>query len=117
MERREFIKLGSMTAVTATMPEALHAEAAVEKPNIIFIIADQRTFGLSKTTGFPLDTSPTLDHMQREGVGFEHNYCTTPLCVPSRTSMLTGRWPEAHHVRMNLQARDAFFEKDLYEVA
>lgn len=31
--------------------------------------------------------------------------------------MLTGRWPEAHRVRMNLQASDAFFEKDIYHVA
>lgn len=31
--------------------------------------------------------------------------------------MLTGRWPEAHHVRMKLQAGAAFFERDVYEVA
>lgn len=117
MERREFIKLGTVAVMTAAMPDGIHAETIVDKPNIIFIIADQRTFGLSKATGFPLDTSPTLDRMQRDGLGFEHNYCTTPLCVPSRTSMLTGRWLEAHHVRMNLQAKAAFFEKDLYQVA
>src|ERR1700744_2865604 len=114
MERREFIKLSAMSAITAAIPQGVKAEATVEKPNIIFIVCDQRSFGLSKANGYPLDTSPTLDRMQREGVGFEHNYCTTPLCVPSRTSMLTGRWPEAHHVRMNLQAKAAFFEKDKY---
>lgn len=31
--------------------------------------------------------------------------------------MLTGRWPEAHRVRMNLQAKDAYFQEDLYQVA
>jgi arylsulfatase A-like enzyme len=118
MERRDFLKLGAMTTVTAAMPDGLHAETAtVDKPNIVFIVCDQRTFGYSKATGYPLDTSPTLDKMQTEGVGFKHNYCTMPACVPSRTSMLTGRWPEAHHVRMNLQANAAFFEKDLYQVA
>lgn len=55
--------------------------------------------------------------MQTEGMSFERNYCTMLLCVPSRISMLTGRWPEAHYVCMNLQAKDAFFEKDVYQVA
>lgn len=90
---------------------------AIERPNIILIIADQRHYGLSKGTGYPLDTSPTLDRLQRSGIGFRRNYCTTPLCVPSRISMLTGRWPEANHVRMNLDARDAYYSKDLYQVA
>src|SRR3546814_13070941 len=31
--------------------------------------------------------------------------------------MLTGRWPEAHRVRMNLAAHDAFYTQDLYDVA
>ncbi len=124
MERREFLKLSAMTAMTpmtAAMPEGpqAQAETAVEKPNIIFIICDQRSYGYSKATGYPLDTSPTLDRMQAEGVGFERNYCTIPACVPSRTSMLTGRWPEATRVRMNLQTQPdaAYFEKDLYQVA
>ena len=114
MERREFLKLAAMSAA---MSAGAAAETTVEKPNIILILADQRAYGLSKATGFALDTSPTLDRMQMQGVGFERNYATTPLCVPSRTSMLTGRWPEAHHVRMNLQAKAAYFEKDLYQVA
>jgi arylsulfatase A-like enzyme len=119
MERRDFLKLGALTAAGAALPRPnLMAQAiAVDKPNIIFILADQRTYGLSKATGYPLDTSPTLDRLQTEGIGFERNYCTAPLCVPSRVSLLTGRWPQAHHVRMNLQAKAAFFEKDLYQVA
>jgi arylsulfatase A-like enzyme len=55
--------------------------------------------------------------MQEKGIGLERNYCTAPLCVPSRISMLTGRWPEAHRVRMNLQDQDAYFGEDLYQVA
>ncbi|WP_446743550.1 sulfatase family protein [Silvibacterium acidisoli] len=90
---------------------------ASSRPNIIIFIADQRTYGLSKGTGYPLDTSPTLDRLQSEGVGFERNYCTAPLCVPSRVSMLTGRWTNAHHVRNNLMAGEAYFEKDIYQVA
>lgn len=117
MQRREFLKLGAMAAAASAMSPEARAEEKVDRPNIIFVVADQRHYGLSKATGYPLDTSPTLDSLQRAGIGFERNYCTTPLCVPSRISMLTGRWPEAHRVRMNLDAKDAYFEKDLYQVA
>jgi len=116
MQRREFMKAAGLSLAVQAIPR-LRAEEAVEKPNIILIIADQRHYGVSKATGYPLNTSPTLDRLQGEGIGFQRNYCTTPLCVPSRVSMLTGRWPEATHVRMNLQANEAFFSKDVYQVA
>ena len=120
MQRREFLKLGSMAAAAAVGTQAGAAQAPggrVEKPNVVLVVADQLSYGLTKTTGYPLETCPTLDSLQRRGIGFEHNYCTIPLCVPSRISMLTGRWPAAHRVRMNLDAADAFFEKDIYQVA
>jgi arylsulfatase A-like enzyme len=108
MERREFLKVGAMaTAVAASNSLSKAQTASVERPNVIIFISDQRTYGLTKATGFPLDTSPTLDRLQRNGMGFEHNYCTMPLCVPSRTTMVTGRWANAHRVRTNLMAKDA----------
>ena len=116
MQRREFIKLTGLT-LTANAVPSVRGEELSEKPNIIIIIADQRHYGLSKATGYPLDTSPALDRLAASGIAFPHNYCTSPLCVPSRISMLTGRWPEAHRVRMNLQAKDAYFSQDLYQVA
>jgi arylsulfatase A-like enzyme len=91
--------------------------ATAKRPNIILFVADQRTWGLSKATGCALDTSPTLDRLQAQGVGFERNYCTMPLCVPSRISMLTGRWANAHRVRSNPMSDEAYFSKDIYQVA
>ncbi len=116
MQRRDFMKLAGLAAASQAMPP-VKAEEIVDRPNLILIIADQRHYGLSKATGYPLDTSPTLDRLQGRGIGFRHNYCTIPACVPSRVSMLTGRWPEATHVRSNFEARDAFFTQDLYQVA
>ena len=125
MERREFLKVASLGAAGAMVPRAAGAgspatvasSSAATRPNIIFIVSDQHRAGLTKRSGYPLDTSPMLDKLADRGVGFDRSYCTTPLCVPSRTSMLTGRWPEATHVRMNLDAQDAYYSKHLYQVA
>ena len=121
MERRDFVKTATLGAAGAMLPSSGLGQAGVPRknrpPNIIFIVSDQHRPGLSKRSGFALDTSPTLDALADRGIGFERAYCTSPLCVPSRTSMLTGRWPEAHRVRMNRAANDAYFERDLYQVA
>lgn len=95
-----------MSAAGAVVPNAAERAAAQQpgsgnKPNIIFIVSDQHRAGLTKREGYPLDTSPTLDKLAEGGVGFDRAYCTAPLCAPSRASMLTGRWPDATHVRMN----------------
>jgi arylsulfatase A-like enzyme len=121
MERRDFMKTASLGAAGAMLQSNGMGQASVpgadRSPNIIFIVSDQHRPGLSKRSGFALDTSPMLDALADRGIGFERAYCTSPLCVPSRTSMLTGRWPDAHRVRMNLDLDDAYFEKDLYQVA
>src|SRR3546814_1538680 len=77
----------------------------------------QTSSGLTKRSGYKFDTSPTLDRLAANGVDFRRAYCTIPACVPSRTSMLTGRWPQATRVRMNLDPQDAFFSQDVYQVA
>ena len=88
-----------------------------EKPNILIVMSDQHRAGLTKGTGFPIDTMPTLDGLAGRGVAFEHAYTTAPLCVPARVSLLTGRWPHAHRVRQNSAGRFAYFDKDLFDVA
>jgi arylsulfatase A-like enzyme len=118
VKRREFLKLSAMAAAaTAHSAHRVEAQEAVEKPNVIILIADQVHYGMNKAAGYPLDVMPTMDGLQQRGVGFERNYCTSPLCVPSRISMLTGRWPEAHRVRINTQPDDAYFQEDVYQVA
>jgi arylsulfatase A-like enzyme len=122
MERRDFLKLASLGAAGAVTPAALagsepNPSAPSPKPNILFIVSDQHRAGLTKRSGYPLDTSPALDRLAERGVSFDRAYCTAPLCVPSRTSMLTGRWPEATHVRSNDMIDGAFYPTHLYKIA
>jgi len=85
--------------------------------NLILICCDALRADVGKAAGMQFDVCPTIDRLGAAGTRFSHAYCTTPLCVPSRISMLTGRWPDAHRVRMNLDAKDAIFTRDIYQVA
>lgn len=124
MRRREL--LASLLASTALLGTGgaraqgaprIPGSAKGGTPNIIVVVSDQHRAGMTKATGYPLDTSPGLDAMAERGVRFDNAYATAPLCVPSRISMLTGRWPAAHRVRMNLAGQDAFYTRDVYDVA
>jgi arylsulfatase A-like enzyme len=80
-------------------------------------MSDQHRAGLSSRYDYPLDTSPTLDRLAANGVGFDCAYTTQPVCAPARTSLLTGRWPHSHRVTQNSEFRQAFYQQDIFDVA
>ena len=86
------------------------------KPNIIIVMTDQQRASLRKSKGYPLDTMPFLDEWAGRGVEFQHAYTPNPTCMPARVSMFTGRYPSAHHVRTNHNAKDAVYTLDLLDV-
>ncbi len=51
--------------------------------------------------GDPLATTPNLDALARSAVRFNHAYCASPVCVPSRCSLHTGLYPHHHHACNN----------------
>lgn len=104
-------------AATVPAPAARPPAPSAKQPNILFIVSDQHRAGLTKRAGYPLDTSPALDRLAEAGVSFDRAYCTSPLCVPSRTSMLTGRWPAATRVRSNSMVQEEVRETHIYRVA
>lgn len=67
----------------------------MNKPNIILIVSDQHRSDFMGCAGKKVVETPTLDKMAAEGIHFTNHYCNSPLCVPSRMSMMTGRHP--HH--------------------
>lgn len=87
-----------------------------EKTNFVIIMTDQQRADVSKREGFPLDTTPYLDSLAKQGTWFNRAYTPMPACLPARVSMLTGRYPSATHARTNHNEEDAFYETDLYDV-
>jgi arylsulfatase A-like enzyme len=68
-------------------------------PNIILIMTDQQRYDTLGTHGNPVISTPNLDAMAAQSAVFESFYVTNTVCVPSRASFLTGRYPTAHRAR------------------
>jgi uncharacterized sulfatase len=65
--------------------------SAADKPNIIFILADDLGYGDLGCYGQQLIQTPNLDRMAAEGMRFTHFYAGAPVCAPSRAVLMTGR--------------------------
>jgi len=86
------------------------------KPNIVIIMTDQQQARLCAREGYPLDTTPFLDTLARQGAWFNRAYTANPTCAPARVSMFTGRFPSATRVRSNHNILDATYTQDLCDV-
>ena len=65
--------------------------AAADKPNIIFVMADDMGWGQTGYRNHPILKTPQLDAMAANGLRFERFYAGGPVCSPTRASVLTGR--------------------------
>ncbi len=71
------------------------------KPNLLFLFSDQHAFHVTGCYGDKIAQTPNLDRLAAEGVTFDAAYCPSPICVPSRMSMLTARHPSAQECWTN----------------
>ena len=64
------------------------------KPNVIIIFADDLGYGDLGCYGSKINETPTLDKMADEGKKFSNFYVSSPVCSPSRASLMTGCYPQ-----------------------
>ncbi len=84
-------------------------------PNILFIMTDQQYAGMMSCTGNAYLETPALDRLAASGMRFELAYSPNPVCVPSRTSMVTGYFPSAFGITHNRDAKDAVIPVQVIE--
>jgi arylsulfatase len=79
---------------------------AKARPNILWLCSDQQRWDTIAALGNAHIKTPALDALCATGTAFNRAYTQSPICTPSRASMLTGRYPAAHGVYRN---GNAFF--------
>ena len=72
----------------------------MNRPNVLLITSDHTRHDCVGSVN-PAAITPNLDRLAEEGVLFEQCYVQNPLCMPSRASIFTGRYPSNHGVRAN----------------
>lgn len=80
----------------------VHIMTTNSTPNVLFIMADQMKASILRMYSPEIGIeTPALERLADEGVRFEHAITPHPLCVPARTSMMTGRYPHSTGCRRN----------------
>lgn len=68
----------------------------MKTPNILILMPDQMRADCLSCGGHPVIETPNLDRLAAEGVRFPHTYTTSPICMPARSSFLSGLFCHNH---------------------
>jgi arylsulfatase A-like enzyme len=88
--------------------------AAPGRPNVLFLMTGQRRMDALGANGNKLIRTPNLDRLANRGANFSHAFVQSPVCVPSRVSQFTGRYPHSHKNRVNYtpcDPREVFLQR------
>jgi arylsulfatase A-like enzyme len=88
-------------AESAAEPASQRRAAPQRRRNILFITTDQQRFDSLGVTGHPTTRTPHIDALARQGILYRRAHVQNVVCMPSRTTMLTGQHPLSHGVVAN----------------
>ena len=74
---------------------------STDKPNIVYIFSDQHRGDAMGCVGHPDVITPNLDKLSRESVTYERCSSSSPLCMPARACMMTGKQVREHGIWNN----------------
>ena len=95
MTRRNFIATTAPILLRPSSSQPSSPQTAKPK-NVLLIMSDQHRPHALGIDGNPFARTPNLDALARGGVRFDSAYCSNPVCVPSRASLLTGLYTHHH---------------------
>ncbi len=108
LDRRQFLILSGLAAASGSL-----GASAASRPNILIIMTDQQCAAAMSCAGNADVKTPAMDRLAANGARFERAYCSDPLCVPSRTTMLTGKMPHETGITTNRDVKTASFSTPL----
>ena len=71
------------------------------RPSYVLFITDQHRADWLGCNGHPVLKTPHIDSIAAGGVTFDRFFVATPVCMPNRSSLMTGRLPSVHGARAN----------------
>ena len=83
-----------LKALAALAVSIVQIAADDRKPNVLFIIVDDLNDMPLHPAGKPYVPTPNFDRLAKRGVSFVNAHCNDPICAPSRSSMMTGLYPQ-----------------------
>lgn len=97
LRRRSALPLAALACLTAAAAWASGPLPAVaqQPPNFVVLIADDMAWDDCSAYGHPHIQTPHLQRLAAQGMRFDHAYLTCSSCSPSRSSIVTGRYPHA----------------------
>lgn len=72
-----------------------------DKPNFIFILTDDQSYGMLGCEGNQIVKTPNIDKLARDGIQFTNAHVTSAICTPSRVSILLSQYERKHGVNFN----------------
>jgi arylsulfatase A-like enzyme len=81
------------TIIPALLLFPVFPRAQTQRPNIIYIMTDDMGYGDLSGYGRKDYSTPNLDKLASQGIKFVNAYSAGPLCTPTRTAFMTGRYP------------------------
>ncbi len=89
----EDIVISRRRLLQTAIPAAALSCRPARRPNILLVLADDQSYPHAGAHGARNIQTPSFDGIARQGVLFDRSFCTSPSCTPSRSSILTGRYP------------------------
>jgi arylsulfatase A-like enzyme len=79
--------------ILLTVVLLVNIDVPAQRPNIIYIMTDDMGYGDLSGYGHKDYQTPNLDHLATQGIKFVNAYAAAPVCTPTRTAFMTGRYP------------------------
>ena len=90
MKNQHWLFLGALALLASCKQTVDHQEIHSEKPNIIYIIADDLGYGDVGFNGQEKISTPNIDKLADKGLVFANHYSGATVCAPSRSALMTG---------------------------
>lgn len=92
------MKIFAAIALSLTLGSFAVIAAADDRPNILFIFADDWGWGDLSCHGHPYVKTPNIDRLAAEGTDFHRFTVASGVCSPSRTAVMTGHFPARYNI-------------------